>query len=286
MQIYKNIDILVYKIFFLSFFMIPFISFSQTDLEKIKSSELLILSDFNKILESKNDSLNLKYNENIVKNFYEILTKESSFNYNFDTLKNYVSVLKSEDEKLNVITWNLFLETGTYQYFGFLQYKSSKKETIKIFNLIDKSENITKPETETLTPSNWFGAIYYDLIINKNGKQKYYTLLGWDGNDEFSTKKIIEVLTFTNNENPKFASTFEIEKKITKRIIFEYNKQAQMVLKYSELDKLIIFDHLSPSNPKYEGKYRYYGPDFSNDALQFNKGTWLYIPNIDIKNEY
>ena len=58
-----------------------------------------------------------------------------------------------------------------------------------------------------------------------------------------------------------------------------------MPLRYSEDDKLIIFDHLSPSDPKYVDKFRYYGPDFSNDALLFDKGVWIYIPNIDFKEK-
>ena len=45
-----------------------------------------------------------------------------------------------------------------------------------------------------------------------------------------------------------------------------------MMLRYDDKLKMIVFDHLSPSKPSYEGKYQYYGPDFSYDGLIFEKG--------------
>ena len=109
-------------------------------------------------------------------------------------------------------------------------------------------------------------------------------MLGWDGNDDFTTKKIIDVVTFSNNSKPKFGSEFKLEEKSQKRMIFEYNAQAQMLLQYNEIMKMIVFDHLSPSNPKFEGNFRYYGPDFSYDGFYFDDGVWIYKPDIDFRS--
>ena len=56
------------------------------------------------------------------------------------------------------------------------------------------------------------------------------------------------------------------------------------VLKFDENEKQIVFDHLSPKSPQFTGQYQYYGPDFSYDALEFKKGKWVYIKDVDVRN--
>jgi hypothetical protein len=57
-----------------------------------------------------------------------------------------------------------------------------------------------------------------------------------------------------------------------------------MSLRYDPTHKRIVFDHLSPSKPSYEGNYEFYGPDFSYDAFTFIDNTWVLVENIDIRN--
>ncbi len=266
--------------------------FSQSELNNIIAQEEIIKNKFSKILELDNDSAKMKLNDEILRTMADLLVVTETFDYNFDSLKNFVFVLKSDNEKFKILTWGIQLQDLTYNYYGYIQYLPKKKEKIKLHKLTDKSSTITNPDKEELTCDRWYGAVYYELITHKHAKTTYYTLLGWDGNDEFSNKKIIEVLTYKNNF--VFGHDFvlyekkdnvEYEKKY-KRVIFQYNKQAQMSLKYSETYKAIVYDHLSPSHPKYEGKYIYYGPDFSYDALRFSKGKWIHIPDVDVKNDY
>lgn len=54
-----------------------------------------------------------------------------------------------------------------------------------------------------------------------------------------------------------------------------------MILRYNEQEDIIVCDHLSPGNPKMKGKYEYYGPDFSYDAFDFEKGKWFHKSDID-----
>ena len=72
--------------------------------------------------------------------------------------------------------------------------------------------------------------------------------------------------------------------KIIDNLAFVYNEKATMSLRYDEEKKMIIFDHLSPSQPSLEGKFEFYGPDFTYDGLKFEKGIWVHYPNIDITN--
>ncbi|MBA7588034.1 hypothetical protein ES708_30082 [subsurface metagenome] len=67
-------------------------------------------------------------------------------------------------------------------------------------------------------------------------------------------------------------------------IEFEYNEKAVMSLRYNKDAKMIVFDHLSPSNASLQGNYEFYGPDFSYDGLTFEKGIWVHYENIVITN--
>jgi len=230
-------------------------------------------------LESADDKL--KYGDTITNIFRSALKYDESWDYEFDSLTNFVSILKSDDNKVKIYTWSIFFDDGTFKYYGFVQTKDKENG---LFFLDDKSDNIANVENKKLDHNEWFGAIYYKILGVKDGNKTSYTLLGWDGNTNLSQKKLIEGLSFNKKGEPEFGSSFEIEKKRTNRVIFEYNKQANMILRYDEKYKMIIFDHLSPSEYEYTGLPQYYGPDFSYDALFFEKGKWNYLSDVDVRN--
>ncbi|MFW5886668.1 MAG: hypothetical protein ACOCUL_02820, partial [Bacteroidota bacterium] len=153
------------------------------------------------------------------------------------------------------------------------------------FELNDNSENISNPEFETLSNQNWYGALYYQIIVNKHWLNEYYTLLGSDLNDLHSKKKLVEILQFGQNDQPVFGNpVFKNREKAVTRIIFEYSAQANMVLTYDKDREMIIYDHLSPFRPSLKGKYQFYGPDFSYDGLKFENGIWNTYHDIDARN--
>jgi hypothetical protein len=121
----------------------------------------------------------------------------------------------------------------------------------------------------------------------KYKKKKYYVLLGWDGNNRISNKRLIDVLYFTEKGFPKFGDAiFSSESgKVKKRIIFEYQAGLVMSLRYEDEKNAIVFDHLSPSNPSLEGQFSFYGPDFSYDMMQFKDGKWIYIKDVLPRND-
>jgi hypothetical protein len=69
-----------------------------------------------------------------------------------------------------------------------------------------------------------------------------------------------------------------------RRIIFEYSRQASMLLDYQTADKTIIFDHLAPRDENVRGQYEFYGPDFSYDGLRLVSGRWRLIEDLPLKN--
>ncbi len=230
------------------------------------------------------DSAKLAYSEKISDLFGYILSKERSYKYNFDKLKN-ISKLKSSDSLLRIITWDIPLQDGTFKYFGYLQKIDKKSGKVFIFKLIDKSEKIRKPEFAKLKPQKWYGALYYKIITNTYDKKTYYTLLAWDGNNQFTNKKLIECLSFKNNKATFGEPIFLMKEKAKNRIIFEFAKSVRMMLRYDKNLKMIVYDHLSPSNRKFTNQYMYYGPDMSHDGIKFSHGNWQLRENLNLKNK-
>jgi hypothetical protein len=223
-------------------------------------------------------------NNDITIGFEEALKIPGSFNYAFDSLK-YIGKILSSDKRLRIYTWNIPYHDGTHQYVGYLQYIPEKTNEPEIFKLTDKSEEISNTTQAVLDNNNWYGALYYDIILCTDKKNRYYTLLGFDFNDIFSSKKVIDVLYFDEDNKPVFGKPlFEHDGKLTTRIIFEFSARVSMTLKYHKEKEIIVYDHLSPSRPSLTGKYQFYGPDMSYDGLKFEDGIWKVQENIDIRN--
>ena len=247
---------------------------------------------FDSIQASAIDEKRMAYNKRIVSIMEDVLYDNRSFEYAFDSLK-WMGKLKSDDGLLKLYTWNLMLSDKTYRYFGFIHYLSKSKNEYFIYELNDQSDVIADPERLSLREDKWYGALYYRIIENKSNRRHYYTLLGWDGNNELTTKKIIDVLYFTQSGKPRFGSnvfsmlygTGRRTKRVTqKRVMFEYSSKAAMALRYDPELEMIVFDHLSPSSSHLKGNYQYYGPDWSYDALKFDKGKWYHLVDIDPRN--
>ncbi len=222
-------------------------------------------------------------NNNVLSLFRNTLIKEGAFSYPFDSLKN-IGRITSKDGKLRVFTWNLPLAGGHQRYFGFIMYKKSKGKTL-VFELNDNRQAINVPIKELLGDSNWMGALYYSLIEKVYKGKTYYLLLGFDFNNIFSSRKIIEVLTFGKDYKPIFGSNiFKVGDDVLSRVVFEYSARVTMTLRYIPESQTIVFDHLSPSRPDYADNYQFYGPDFTFDGFKYEKGYWIYVRNLDMRN--
>jgi len=238
-----------------------------------------------------------KINSELVNQFEELLNEPNSFNYSFDSLKTEMAILTSPDNTFRIINWNVPMNDETQEYFGFIQekytqiikkglFKKEKSEIMQVYPLIDKSSEIKNPDNAVTDNKKWLGALYNKIILKKTKSKTYYTLLAWDGNDTFSRKKIIDVLTFDENGSPRFgAAIFNMKKKFPKRVIFEYSATCNMSLKYSNKKDSIIFDHLSPTSPQLEGQFQYYCSDMSYDGFGFKKGKWNYGEDLNATNE-
>jgi hypothetical protein len=228
------------------------------------------------------DSSRMLLNLKIVDIVKTIIKDITSFNIRLDSLK-HVGRIISTDNTFSLITWNVPLNDGTHKFFGFVQLNPGKDSICKIFELKDNSGNFKDNIGDaSFGCSNWYGALYYEIIPCKAGSETVYTLLGMHYNDLFTNRKIIESMYFNETGSPMFgAPIYFYNGHKQSRIVFDYSISASMMLRFDNRLNMIVFDHLAPPSPLYSGNFKYYGPDFSVDGLKFENGKWAYYPNVN-----
>lgn len=253
--------------------------------------------DIKLLYSAKTDEDKNKYNQQLLADFEQAIRTPYMFDFAFDSVQKDIKILYAPDNKFRIIHWEVEKKDGTFEYYGFIQskhkqvkknglFKKSTEEVIQLYPLIDKSAEIKNPENAVTDNKKWFGMRYYRIIENKTKNKTYYTLLGWDGNDKFSQKKIIDVLTFDNMGVPHFgADIFSYMKRFPKRVIFEYSASCNMPLKYNSKKDSIVFGHLAPTQPQFEGQFQYYCNDMSFDGFGFKKGRWNYGEDVKAVND-
>ncbi len=256
---------------------------SQSYKESLNSKMDSIITLLSKVEKANTDSLRLVLGKKSADFLQEILMHPRSWNIDYSPLKDKISILESDDGSLRIFTWAVPLSEG-YRYYGFIHRYDKKHNMTFFYRLYDRSDDIKNPENQYLDQDNWYGCIYYDLISQSYKRKTIYTVLGADPNGNIINRKIIDVITFRGNGAPRFGYDFRNEYgQPVKRFIFEYNNQASMMLRWEDRLKMIVFDHLSPSEPRYKGLPQFYGPDFSYDGLKFEKGKWIYVIDIDLR---
>ena len=257
-------------------FIIPMSAFSQKKLFMAYEDSLMRISPT--ILQGANDNERQAANQKFLELWEPILDEAKSMKYPFDSLST-VAILTSDDNKVRFINWVIPQDNGTYKYQAIVQYyNNQKKYNVAYLEAIKKE--ISEPEKMKLQNNQWIGALYYQLEIIKSGKQKYYVLFGWDGNDDRSNKKIVDVLTI--NKGLTFgAPIFKIGEKPQNRFVIEYKEDASASLKYLAKEERILFTHLVPLNNEVKGLYNYYVPDGSVDALNLKNGEFIFEENVE-----
>ena len=258
----------------------------HSQIDEVVSNERELIDLYNKILRSEIDADRDKHNEDFKKLLSETLILDGSFEHPFDNIPT-LSKLNTKNSTFRLITWNIQNDAGEHRYYGFAQLsaKSTRSKEIKVIELKNMKGELVSMENKSLNSEKWPGAVYYQMIENKKGKNTYYTLLGWRGIDNGLTQKIIEIV-YLSGEDIKFGyPLIKVDNKNRRRLVFSYNAKTSMHLNYDEERKQFTFDHLAASSNLVIGNYRFYGPDGSYDALQWEKKYWKYINDIDAKNK-
>jgi len=250
--------------------------FSQNVLPKADSE--FLNKKFAETIKSNSDEKKKEINSEIVKKVKTILSGVNSYQYDFKEIRN-IGCIESDDKKVKIITWNLFLTDNQYSYFGFILKKDNSKTIVSELN--DNPQGIRGLRYQSLPVQNWYGCLYYKVITKKYKGNIFYTLLGWDGNFRQVKRRYIDVLTFANNIPTLGKSIFETKKGMMSREIFNFSQKASFILKYEDKNKRIICDRLAPLRRDQERDYRHYYPIGSiMDAYKFKKGKWVKVYGI------
>ena len=191
-----------------------------------------------------------------------------------------ISIVKPDDNAFRIITWQLAMKDHTHRYYGTIQMNNPE---LKMFPLIDMSPFIRNEQDTLLSANSWYGCLYFNVVKQKYKRNTYYLLFGWDGNDMFSNKKMVDVLTFDKMGAPMFGYPMFLLKDNPDpktRIIIEYKEDASPAMNYDEKEKMIIISYLRPENPMSEGIYFTYIPDGTYVGFYFKKGMWRFKEKV------
>ncbi|PKR81601.1 hypothetical protein CW751_03490 [Brumimicrobium salinarum] len=256
----------------------------QKNYTQLREKEVELNNLLSELRTTKGDEELKKVNEKFKTLFKKTLNIEGAFDFPFKALKT-VGKIKSDDELVRVISWNVQYEDLMHDYFAFVMKKDERRNRMYVTELNRKPQHFGMIQHETVTHENWYGALYYDIIDVQRRNRTYYTLLGYDANDQRSSIKLIDVLYFTG-KIPNFGyPLFEVQQGRAKRVIFEHSNKATMSLRFDNKRNKIVFDHLTPESPGLKEFREFYVPDMSYDAYEWNGKQWILHEDIIAVNK-
>jgi hypothetical protein len=239
---------------------------------------------YGRLVDNFDDSDRLQINDSIRSIIDSYVLSDTIFDHRFSNLR-YLGQITSRDSLMKIITWNLVLRSRPSQYFCYFIRKQDSIGGNKVSSLTTsyKEEPV---KTDTIySEQNWYGALYYDLRPFVIDNKPYWVLLGVDYGNLFITRKIIEVLNFSEDDSIIFGRRwFDTGDKVKFRDVFEYASNGMMSLRFSP-EGSIVFDHLVPFSPAMKDDRQYYGPDYSYDAYILEKDIWKLNINVDARNK-
>lgn len=237
-----------------------------------------------KILSAKSDSLKDEANKLLIEGIEEVLLMKGSFKYTFEDV-DILSILTAPNKKFKLFNWVVPKSNNEFEYYAYLQFYTRKKQEPLFYKLNDVSSMVENEQYLTFANGDWFGALYTDIIHTRFDKKDIYTLIGWDGNNGTTTKRIVDALYFDDNDEPIFgAPIFKMNDGTRNRMVLEYSKKVSTNMTYNLDQEFIVFDHLEPLDGGETGMFEFYVPSLSYDGLTFKNGKWRLVEDIQIFN--
>ena len=267
---------------------------------QMQQHQSLLAAQLERVATAPTDNERYLASEEAVQVLSKALSEEGSERWQW-SLPTWASVLTSPDGKLRLFTWAVVRDNGEYECFGMVQYYNEREETYEFRPLNDKSDECINREESVFGPDNWFGAVYQELIQTSHGGRTYYTLLGWNGVDNITERKVIEPVVLRPS-GPQFGAPLFRRERNLRRIVLEYTNDALVNLTYGDhfveevvrervkvkgsnryrtvekrkqhKERMILFDEVEPQVPGMDGLYQYYVPSGIEVAYVFVDGKW------------
>jgi hypothetical protein len=259
-----------------SLLLLPVVSQAQ-DLAQKEQVAVQLLTE---LRASTDDDKTLQTHTAFKKAMSELVRSKDFFDYPLQNLK--IADMRSTDESVRLLTWNVELSDLSNTYGGFVLRREEGRDRILVLELTDALDPYSSKPENVIDQKNWYGAVYYKIIDFSFQGKTQYLLFGYDGGTTMSNFKILDVLSFSG-QNAKFGSpVFKDPKGLKKRIVFEYSNMASMSLEFEPKRARIVFDHLSPEAPALEGVASYYFPDMSYDAYVYDYDREMWNLESDV----
>lgn len=147
----------------------------------------------------------------------ELVRSKDFFDLPLQQLK--IADIKSTDQTVRLLTWNVELSDLSYTYGGFVLRREEGKDRVQVLELTDILDAYnTKPEG-IVDHKSWYGAVYYKIIDFSFQGKTQYLLFGYDGGTTMSNYKILDVLSFSG-QVAKFGSPVFKDPKGIKKELF------------------------------------------------------------------
>jgi len=270
------------KNIFLIFLLCAICSFSTAQ-NIIDSNGIALQKMAIQILEDSSSENRYEADSIFTKTFVNTLKTPYSFNFTFDSLKS-ISQIVSPDKKFKFFSWQIKLDDDTYLQRGAMQLNTPNGQ-LKLLPFFDKSEKFDAPEAEICNRKKWMGAIYYDVVLTEFKDVKYYTLLGFDEFNKFTSRKIIEVIHFENDEPILGGNYFMYTPDETypdapvERFVYHYKKGSNAYIKYNRETHQITLSELSSTNNDLKMKSTLV-PTGNEVYFLWKNGKWI-MPEIE-----
>lgn len=252
--------------------------------ESLDSASVLLESLYGRLTGNNDDKSRIQIYDSINGVIDWYVRTDTVFNHKFDNLR-YLGQITSPDSTLKIVTWNAVVRNSPGKYYCYFIKKDENRKENKIYYLSGKYNDAPVKTDTTYTSSDWYGALYYDLRPCLDGDKLLWIILGVDYGNPLISKKIIDVMEFTEDGHVIFGRKwFASGDSYSYRAVMEYASDASMSLRFTS-DKSIVFDHLVPINPSQVNNRQYYGPDYSTDSYNFEKGKWILKINVDARNK-
>lgn len=251
--------------------------FAQQSTDEINNN---LIHLYQRLSSAKDDPSRLAINDSIRELIESYVKSEDVFSQNLEDLR-YLGQITSPDSLLKIITWNLPLDNYNGVFYSYI-LRRKLNGPVLVYPLSAGYSNKSILQDTTYTRANWYGALYYDIRPFFVGGTSSWVVLGLNTGDPRITRKMIDVISFTDDDSISFGKKVFLKERHLHRVVFNYASSGMMSLRFMT-DKSIVFDHLVPVGATPDNR-PLYGSDFSFDSYTNYDGVWTFSENIDVRN--
>lgn len=264
---------------FVLLFVLGEASFAQTP-QQVEDSVSHYLSQ---LVTSTNSDIKLSAHKDLKRLLSRALLKPEIFHHSFESIDK-MAILGNSEDGTRIWSWHVPLQNALPEYGCFVVQYNEKKEMCTVHQLEHDVQQEYR-DRATYHTGNWPGALYYEMVPVGKKNPDYYLLFGWDGHDDLSNKKLVDVLHFSSGKLRLGKPIFSKDGKSINRLVFEYREDAVFSVGYYPEIDMIVFDDFGPPHPSLEGKPAHYVPLGSFSGYEHLKRKWEYRSDVDFKRE-